>query len=216
MFVPSFVIPFEFHEEIDSVEETDTGFSIKYNDHQDIEVQCDVLTAAYYGTKLRYELRYNKSVNREILDDLISNISAHSKEHVYGFSCTYDNCDKFVITVGGISIKCDDVNRDLKDDISALVQYLSMLYILKNVQNFIDRCLEIPDLIEDYDGTYYISYGDQKLTGLTKDSSLAIMAIIKHNIPINRSEKLYRNIFPGIVVCSICLSSLIFWYLYSW
>jgi hypothetical protein len=43
MAIPSFIIPFEFHKEIHFIEEIDTGFTIKYEDQQSINVQCDIM-----------------------------------------------------------------------------------------------------------------------------------------------------------------------------
>jgi hypothetical protein len=200
MHVPSFITLLTFDTEIVAVEESDTGFIVKYDNGEISSIKCDILTAYYYGKKLNYDLMYEKSVNREILDYLMTNI----KTPVDRYSCTFDNVDKFVITFDGISIKCEAVNREFKNDVDILVDYLRMMDELEEIQNFVDQCLDLPNLIKEC-GTYTISYNDQKLESLTKTGAQTIISIIKKNIPRNRRNRLYKKLLLFILVLFILM-----------
>jgi hypothetical protein len=58
-------------------------------------------------------------------------------------------------------MKCDEVNRELKDAIEILASYLGSLKLLEQVQNFLDHCLYVHDLIKN-----------QKLSELTKEGGI--------------------------------------------
>jgi hypothetical protein len=189
MSVPSFVTPLNFENDIRSVKQSETGLTIEYDDRQSIDVYCDILTASYYESKLQYELMYKKSVNQEILDYLMT----HIKTKVNSFRCEYDNINKFVVTVEGISIKCEEVNKEFNDEIKVLVDYLRIMDSLKDIEEFIESCDSEPLLIENRLGST-LKNGDQELE-LTTEAIQYVMTIIRNNLPRKRKQRWYRNLF---------------------
>lgn len=199
-----FIIPLDLHKDICSIKQTKSGLCIKYEDEKSIDVYCDILTGAYYKSKLSYEVMYKKSVNQEILDYLMTNITTE----VIGYSCEYDNFNKFVIKVGGFSIKCDKVNKEIKEDIEVLVDYLRTMDSLKQIERFIDMCETEPLLINEGKSSI-LKYGDQELELTTEDIQY-VMTHIKNNLHQKRKQRWHRNLMVSIGV--ILLDMLIMYY----